>query len=923
MGNVGSYIDENINNISDNVSNFGLTNNNNGNLPTDAANGYYNNGNSNYVDSSQNGNYNFNSGNTNNNNDLNNTGMNNLGNSSNNNVEVDTQTTASNPSDTQYNQLSSNQNSGNNNYSTNSFNENPQINQATPTSLTTTTPLATQAPLATPAYIPQSNTITTSPETQNSNDNNASQSSNIFDWMKTTVFSIKGFNVTYLYIVIASASAVLLFSLLLLTCIIVRRKKKNKRKRMKLIDISNSSNLRNMLDETTSQVGYDNDYRRHDDPSEENIALENNNKNNNYLEYNDYPDYKDYQDYFEYPEDPKPYPVTQHYQTLPNPKAAYPTGKSIDYFQPNYTRMSTPVFPTSTSTSPNQLYRKSSIVSTKYDCEFDSGYNFYSQNMKLNKSMLKSNSIKSKKYKKSPISNFIDLNNNEYNNVEDSPKSKTSQPTDILDDQNNYNSSNVKNKNTTTIKTYLKSGMNNNNNNNYNNNYNNNNNNYNYNNNSNNNNNNNKNYSSNDKNNNLYPQEGELDNAYRNLFAEGKYKTMPQSNYQMKFKNNGDGMKRKPMSCITPKDNYQSNQGYPLDFLYRQPQQLNTLSPIKNSLPNYMSYDNLNTVDKMVSPTNRLNSAPVSSNNPFLNNDNIVYPPITMLNDEELINEQSRYPVDQDYMAIYSYQPVVNDELFITINDRIHLLQTYSDGWAYGKNVTTGRLGVFPLNRLSSVKKKRIESVKSDKESERTKVNINSNNNEISSPSNKKNLTYSLSKLQHKNASQETLINRKSSFTNSNMDSPTTGSSTYLSPSPSYKIRPKKSRTLIIKNFSDEDLRDKSQSTVLSNTEEKIDISDIEKKKGKHFSSNSHDGGEKLKFSNLRQSYTNAKDVSREERKKESDDDDLELDSFLRLKIDFDDFISGRPLSRKQNKTNTNTNNTTTTNYFSDISVPY
>jgi len=702
-----------------------------------------------------------------------------------------------------------------------------------------------------------------------------------------------------------------LFSLLLLICVIVRRKHKNKRKRMKLIDVSNSSNLRNMLDETTSsQVGYDNDYQHHDKQNEEKVVLENNNNNNNnnYLEYNDY---LDYQDYLDYPEDPKPSPVTQHYQTLPNPKAVYPTGKTIDAFQPNYTRMSTPVFPTSTSTSPSQLYRKSSIVSTKYDCEFDSGYNFYSQNMKLNKSMLKSNSIKSKKYKKSPMSNFIDLNNNEYNNVEDSPKSKLSQPTDLLDDQYNYN--NV-NKNNTNNKNYLKNDMNNNNNNNNYNNYN----------------NNNKNYNTNDKNN-LYPQEGEKE-VYRNLFSEGKYKSMPQSNYQMQFtKNdfgtnaNGDGMKRKPMSCITPKDNYQPNQGYPLDFLYQQPQNLNTLSPVKNSLPSY-TYDNLNSVNKMVSPTTRLHSTPVGSSNPFLNNDNIVYPPITMLNDEELINEQSRYPVDQDYMAIYNYQPVVNDELFITINDRIHLLQTYSDGWAYGKNVTTGRLGVFPLNRLSSVKKHRISShsVKSDRESEKTKVNVNAIN-EIASPSNKKSLSYSLSKLQRKNASQETLINRRNSNTCTNVDSPTVGSSTYNSNSPNNKVKPKKSRTLIIKNFSDEDLRDKSQSTVLSNTEDKLEMSSIERRKGNNYLSKNRDSNEKLYFSNLHQDYKTSKDSSREERKKETDDD---LDSVLRLKIDFDDFITGKPISQKQNKTETKTETKITTkteskNYFSDISIFY
>ncbi|ORX86836.1 hypothetical protein BCR32DRAFT_289769 [Anaeromyces robustus] len=58
------------------------------------------------------------------------------------------------------------------------------------------------------------------------------------------------------------------------------------------------------------------------------------------------------------------------------------------------------------------------------------------------------------------------------------------------------------------------------------------------------------------------------------------------------------------------------------------------------------------------------------------------------------------YEVDRDYVAIYSYEPAMSDELAINVNDRIHLLEMYSDGWGYGKNVTTGQLGVLPLNRL-------------------------------------------------------------------------------------------------------------------------------------------------------------------------------------------------------------------------------
>jgi len=60
----------------------------------------------------------------------------------------------------------------------------------------------------------------------------------------------------------------------------------------------------------------------------------------------------------------------------------------------------------------------------------------------------------------------------------------------------------------------------------------------------------------------------------------------------------------------------------------------------------------------------------------------------------------SSYEVDRDYIAIYNYEPNMADELAIHVNDRIHLLEMYTDGWGYGKNVTTGQIGILPLNRL-------------------------------------------------------------------------------------------------------------------------------------------------------------------------------------------------------------------------------
>ncbi|OUM70499.1 hypothetical protein PIROE2DRAFT_1370 [Piromyces sp. E2] len=59
------------------------------------------------------------------------------------------------------------------------------------------------------------------------------------------------------------------------------------------------------------------------------------------------------------------------------------------------------------------------------------------------------------------------------------------------------------------------------------------------------------------------------------------------------------------------------------------------------------------------------------------------------------------YEVDRDYVAIYSYEPSMTDELAIQVNDRIHLLEMYSDGWGYGKNVTTGQIENKDFNDIT------------------------------------------------------------------------------------------------------------------------------------------------------------------------------------------------------------------------------
>jgi len=121
---------------------------------------------------------------------------------------------------------------------------------------------------------------------------------------------------------------------------------------------------------------------------------------------------------------------------------------------------------------------------------------------------------------------------------------------------------------------------------------------------------------------------------------------------------------------------------------------------------------------------------------------------------------------------------------------------------------------------------------------------MNSNNDIVGSLT--KRISYSLPNLQRKNASQETLIDFKS---NSHTDS--SSYNIYSSNSIS-RVKPKKSRTLIIRNFSEEDLRDKSSSMDLS--EKQLELNEFEKTKDNKYSHN-RKNSEKSYFNNLFKNY--------------------------------------------------------------------
>ncbi|KAJ9049565.1 hypothetical protein DSO57_1023139 [Entomophthora muscae] len=59
--------------------------------------------------------------------------------------------------------------------------------------------------------------------------------------------------------------------------------------------------------------------------------------------------------------------------------------------------------------------------------------------------------------------------------------------------------------------------------------------------------------------------------------------------------------------------------------------------------------------------------------------------------------------VDKRCKVLYSYLPVLEDEIVLEIGHMCVVMQQFDDGWCIGRNLNTGALGAFPLACLSNV----------------------------------------------------------------------------------------------------------------------------------------------------------------------------------------------------------------------------
>ncbi|ORX57185.1 hypothetical protein BCR36DRAFT_219225, partial [Piromyces finnis] len=69
---------------------------------------------------------------------------------------------------------------------------------------------------------------------------------------------------------------------------------------------------------------------------------------------------------------------------------------------------------------------------------------------------------------------------------------------------------------------------------------------------------------------------------------------------------------------------------------------------------------------------------------------------------EEITEEYSEMPEPRPFRAIHAYEPQIDDELRLVVDNEIDVLYEYDDGWCWAINKTTGEQGACPLLCLVS-----------------------------------------------------------------------------------------------------------------------------------------------------------------------------------------------------------------------------
>ena len=102
----------------------------------------------------------------------------------------------------------------------------------------------------------------------------------------------------------------------------------------------------------------------------------------------------------------------------------------------------------------------------------------------------------------------------------------------------------------------------------------------------------------------------------------------------------------------------------------------------------------------------------------------LIHPPSVSTNSAVLSSSsvQSTSSTFPGYKAMYEYKAVQRDELSLKKGDLYHVTERCHDGWFRGRNIKTGKTGVFPGNYVKQYDENKHDNIKKSKRKENVNV---------------------------------------------------------------------------------------------------------------------------------------------------------------------------------------------------------
>jgi len=147
--------------------------------------------------------------------------------------------------------------------------------------------------------------------------------------------------------------------------------------------------------------------------------------------------------------------------------------------------------------------------------------------------------------------------------------------------------------------------------------------------------------------------------------------------------------------------NYSNDNQFPayqtMDYQYD-----NNTNPAVSS-PNYQNYENVNTTINTM-PTYDVvsnNNINTMQNENSVNYDNRRESMNQSMSMDQSMSQNNMAPISNSnnltYTCSYPYEPKLDDELELRVNDKVKILEEFEDGWMKAMNITTGKEGMAPI----------------------------------------------------------------------------------------------------------------------------------------------------------------------------------------------------------------------------------